>query len=117
MSRPFENGDRAILTGDKRYYTIDYCNHLGVVYLHQRMYVHESSIITIRTPRKGCKEARDIVAMLGRDVIKTRHDIRKWCKERGLKRSYYEINNWHDATQEKLAILEKAKAMLGKHND
>jgi len=103
------------LTGDKRYYTIDYCNNLGMVYLHQRMYVHESSIITIRTPRKGCKEARDIVAKI------------KW-KERALKHKCNTYRHGKDAickqiyfvaTQEIALVRElitAAKSMLGDHN-
>jgi len=72
-------------------------------------YEIEPDIVTIRTPRKGSKEARDIVAMLARSYHK--NIIKDW-KKGNLKKKLPLKSVYKSWTVSGRNTYEKAKSML-----
>lgn len=69
-------------------------------------------ILTIRTPRKGSKEARDIVAMLARELHDLRLSHHKYCRSKGWNHRFKIMEKQHEPTIELRNRFEKAKSML-----
>ena len=76
-----------------------------------------SDIKTIRKPRKGGKEARDIVAMLLRETLNVRRLIHLTHKLKSEKATYEDILCAYDDVYYGLKTAEKAKTMLGASDD
>jgi len=83
-----------------------------------------SEIITIRTPRKGGKEARDIVAMLAQRLQSHYYDVYDYWmdnaidgdKKRAEKEYWSERKSGCFDAHDSFVCLQKAKSMLGVNN-
>lgn len=73
---------------------------------------HEEYITAIRSERKGCKEARDIVAMLAKAYLRWTR-LRKEVECDGGEESEYK----RGARIRSMRSYHKAKAMLGANHD
>jgi len=126
-NRPFEVGDMVVLTTKEKgiVFSINNWGHFPVkIRLNDRVLsvmtdgttgtLGRQFIKTIRTPRKGSKEARDICAMLSHDRKLYLSEIRKhWNNENVFGVLYWEkrkagMFNSHGS----FLRLEKAKSML-----
>jgi len=118
--RPFAIGDFVIIKiGDHKSFTKTICDvDLPIVYCElngSRQGYHEDYIKHIRKPRKGGKEARDIVAMFAKLYRQKLNDILDTYK-------YLDMNT-DDYWETRKAkgyypfALEKAKTMLGASDD
>jgi len=78
------------------------------------LWIPNDHIITIRKPRKGGKEARDIVAMVGTELHKK---LLEECKDyyqfHDLKKSYWANRKARLLCKTERRLFLKAKSMLG----
>jgi len=73
-----------------------------------------NSVITaIRKPRKGSKEARDIVLDLALDLAKARREHHRYYKANGWNHKFKVMEKQHEPTIELRNRFERAKAKLG----
>jgi len=102
-------------SNERGYYDTNYGNNYSKDSQTDIVYFTRCKIKTIRTPRKGSKEARDICAMLLRQYIKfVKFYIFEGC---GFERPYHnkEIKHYYDDWKSKHSIYlcyQKAKSML-----
>jgi hypothetical protein len=124
--RPFEVGDLVkvsycgenpiwgvVLLKGSQGGIVELSNQGGIVELKSdRFFCENDDFLTIRKPRPGGKEARDIVAMLFREPLNTRRMMHLAYKLNGVKMPYGIINADNDDVYYGLKTAQKAKSML-----
>lgn len=123
--RPFAKGDMVVCKIDgvtqigriKRYDNYFAVSPLFVIFDGFELWVKRHEVKTIRKPRKGGKEGRDIVAMLGREYHKDMRWLLFNIKLRDNNKDDL-IDYWDNRKNKDMSYISgnlylKAKSMLG----